>query len=285
MSNFSFKPLLKSILVIFFVFVFNTNAFATITGNNSFATAYDMGYWQYHSYDVTLLSPNQNEAYYKFTANAGDRVYARSSYDGYTGMSIQIMDASDVPLSLIGNIVMDQASFSPFIYTNIDATSNGQIFYIKVTRGSYTGDMFFTVKVFDRIKSGSGVYNFLGTATNTGNTIGGSGKDSTIIYANLTSNSTIPTGAIAKSITTSATQSPTQGNVYHKIQSGDTGTWYTSTISSSTNGSYNITSANNLNVAQNWGFRYFTMFIGASIMSNVKVTIQYKYDETLSFHP
>lgn len=107
----------------FIGFAFTTNGFATITGNNSFATAYDMGYWQYHSYDVTLLSSGQNEAYYQFTANAGDRIYARSSYDGYTGMAIQIVDYSNNPLSNLGIMVMDASSFSPFIFTPIDITT------------------------------------------------------------------------------------------------------------------------------------------------------------------
>lgn len=281
----SFKNLLKSILVMFIGFAFTTNAFGTITGNNSIATAYNMGYWQYHSYDVTLLSSAQNEAYYQFTANAGDRVYARSSYDGYTGMSIQILDASGNPASSIRNTVYDASSFSPFIFAPVDATSNGQVFYIKITRGSFSGDMYFTVRVFDRIKSGSGVYDFSGTATNTGNYIGGPGKDSSVIYCNLTGSSSIPTGAKVKSITTTGSQSPVQGNVWHNIQSSQTSTWYTSTISSSSNGSYNITLANNLDVAQNWGFKYHTKAVGVSTMSNVKATIQYEYDETDSFKP
>lgn len=145
--------------------------------------------------------------------------------------------------------------------------------------------MYFTVRVFDRIKSGSGVYDFSGTATNTGNYIGGPGKDSSIIYANLTNNSTIPSGAKVKSITTIGSQSPVQGNVWHNIQSSQTSTWYTSTISSSSNGSYGITLANNLDVARNWGFKYHTKAVGASTMSNVKATIQYEYDETDSFKP
>ncbi|PRM89803.1 hypothetical protein CJ671_06085 [Aliarcobacter cryaerophilus] len=53
------------------------------------------------------------------------------------------------------------------------------------------------------------------------------------------------------------------------------------TISSSSNGSYNITLANNLDVARNWGLKYHTKAVGASTMSNVKATIQYEYYETL----
>ncbi|WP_418179270.1 hypothetical protein ACNSOO_11380 [Aliarcobacter lanthieri] len=111
----SFKNLLKSILVMFIGFACTTNAFATITGNNSFATAYDMGYWQYQNYDVTYLDPDQSEAYYKFTANAGDRVYARSSYDGYTGMKIETIASNQSTIIYTGTTVYDASSFPPFI--------------------------------------------------------------------------------------------------------------------------------------------------------------------------
>lgn len=57
------------------------------------------------------------------------------------------------------------------------------------------------------------------------------------------------------------------------------------TISSSSNSSYNITLAHNLDVARNWEFKYHTKAVGASSMTNVKATIQYEYDETLGFKP
>ncbi|RBQ25821.1 MULTISPECIES: hypothetical protein [Arcobacteraceae] len=57
----------------------------------------------------------------------------------------------------------------------------------------------------------------------------------------MTSNPIIPSGAKLKDITTTGSQSPVQGNIWHNIQSSQTSTWYTSTISSSSNGSYNIT--------------------------------------------
>ncbi|MFV7790778.1 hypothetical protein ACNSOP_02875 [Aliarcobacter lanthieri] len=68
------------------------------------------------------------------------------------------------------------------------------------------------------------VFDFFRTVTNTGNYIGGPGKDSTIIYANLISNPTIASGAKVKSIITTGSQSPVQGNVWHNIQSSQNNT-------------------------------------------------------------
>ena len=112
---------------------------------------------------------------------------------------------------------------------------------MRVTRGIYTGDMYFTVSILDRIKSGSGKFNFLGTATNNVNTsLNPSGVDSSVITMDLTNHTTIPSNEIVKSITTSSTQSPSQGNVTYKIMSSYNGVWYTALVSSATSGSYAI---------------------------------------------
>ena len=47
-----------------------------IIDNNTFATAHTMGYWQYHGSTVCKLESGETEAYFSFTANANDRVYA-----------------------------------------------------------------------------------------------------------------------------------------------------------------------------------------------------------------
>ncbi|MEG0179783.1 MAG: hypothetical protein RR654_09545, partial [Oscillospiraceae bacterium] len=45
------------------------------TGNNDFSTATNLENWKYSSGALTVLDPDQDEAYVKFTASAGDRVY------------------------------------------------------------------------------------------------------------------------------------------------------------------------------------------------------------------
>ncbi|CAF1852972.1 hypothetical protein NRS6141_04089 [Bacillus subtilis] len=51
-----------------------------ITGNNSFDTAMPIGYWKYKNIDTTILEAGQDEAYFTFTANKGEKVYVRSTY-------------------------------------------------------------------------------------------------------------------------------------------------------------------------------------------------------------
>lgn len=84
---------LLSVLLLLLVFslVAPNSAEAAITGNNSPGTANLMGYWKYSTPDTTILPEDEDEAYYEFTVNKGERVYVRSLYDKkYTGMKIEV---------------------------------------------------------------------------------------------------------------------------------------------------------------------------------------------------
>lgn len=291
----SFKQFLKFILVMVFGFFFATNASATtdqngaIIENNTFGTAYPIGYWQYMPSTICKLEAGKPEAYFSFTANTNDRVYASITLAQEllnTGASIQIFNSSQVPVSQIGTTIINPTSLIPFIFANADSTANSQTFYIKVTRGTFVGDMIFPVSINNRISSGVGTFNFTGTASNSGNPsilTNPSGVDSSVIYMDLSTNTTIPKEAIVKSITTASTQTPSQGSVTHKILSAQTNVWYTSTVSSATSGAYALTTANNLFVAKKWSFKYNAKASGASTMTNVKATINYEYDKTKQF--
>lgn len=281
----SFKQSLKFILVMFFVGLFgSTSAFASIEGNDSFANAHVMGYWEYYNPDSTKLKAGINEAYYKFTASAGDRVYARTSYnDDYVGMKIETYNSLEGFIDEGNTIINTTPYYLPFLFANADASSQGQTFYIKVTRGSYTGDMLFTVKVEKRVYSANGTFDFTGISSNPGNPnilTNPNGVDSSIITMDLTNKSTIPVGAIVKSITTSGTISPSKGGILHKISSNENNIWHTATVEGS---GYNINVSNALKVKQNWSFRYNQKATGASTIKNVKANINYEYDITEGF--
>lgn len=171
MTNTIFKRFLLPALVLVLVtsFFAPNSAEAAITGNNSPNTASSMGYWKYSRPDTTILPEGENEAYYQFTINKGERVYVRSSYDKqYTGMKIEVYNSKS---SKPGSRVINPDSVTPFIFANTgDVTSTSETYFVKVTRGTYTGNMYFTVSIQDRIKSGNGTFNFTGAATNMGNT-------------------------------------------------------------------------------------------------------------------
>ena len=283
----SFKQSLKFILVMFFVGLFgSTSAFAVIQGNDSFSTAYSFGYWQYHSSGATILAEDQDDAYYSFRGNAGDRLYVRlsvnSDYIG-SGMNLQIFDSNQVQIPPTVFNIKNPTSPLAFIFANVNASSQGQTFYIKVNRGNFVGPMFFSIAMEDRISSANGTFDFTGISSNPGNPnilTNPNGVDSSIITMDLTNKSTIPVGAIVKSITTSGTISPSKGGILHKISSNENNIWHTATVKGS---GYNINVSNALKVKQNWSFRYNQKATGASTMKNVKANINYEYDITEGF--
>lgn len=285
MTNTIFKRLLLPALLLALVtsFFVPTSAEAAITGNNSPNTASSMGYWKNSRSDTTILLEGENEAYYQFTINKGERVYVRSSYNKqYTGMNIEVYNSK---YSRTGSEVINPDSVTPFIFANTgDVTSTSETYFVKVTRGTYTGNMYFTVSIQDRIKSGNGTFNFTGTATNLGNSsLNFLGVDSSVITMDLTNNSTVPKRAVVKSITTTSTQTPNQGNVTHKLMASDSNIWYQSLFSSATSGSYRISLDDQLRVAQKWSFKYNAKATARSTMSNVKADIRYEYDVTDGF--
>ena len=260
-----FMKLLKFFLVMVFGLSFATNAFATtdqygsIIDNNTSSTAYPIGYWQYMPSTICNLKAGQTEAYFSFTANTNDRVYASITLAQELlnkGLSVQIFNSSQAPVSPIGTSIVNPTSVIPFIFANADATTNSQTFYIKVTRGTFVGDMLFPVSINKRISSGNGTFSFTGTASNPGNPnvlTNPNGVDSSVIYMDLSTNTTIPKEAIVKSITTTGTLNPSNlGGITHKILSAENNVWYTATVA----GIFGLTTSNNLKVAKKWSFKY-----------------------------
>lgn len=289
----SSKQFLKFILVMFFGFFFATNASATtdengaIIENNTFGTAYPIGYWQYHGSTICKLEAGKPEAFFSFTANTNDRVYASITLSQElvnTGAKVEIFNTTSLTSAISTGIkVVNPTSITPFIFANATSTANSQTFYIKVTRGTFVGDMIFPVSISKRIYSANGTFNFAGTASNAGNPnilTNPSGVDSSVIYMDLTNNTTIPNGAIVKSITTTGTLNPSNlGGITHKILSAENNVWYTAIVS----GTFGLTTSNNLKVAKKWSFKYNFKGKSSSKMSNVKATITYEYDLTNQF--
>lgn len=202
------------------------------------------------------------------------------------GMSIQIFNSNHLSIREPSILVANPTSLTPFIFANVDGNSNSETLYIKVTRGNTVGDILFPVRVENRIKTGLGTFDFVGTASNTGNPnilTNPSGVDSSVIYMDLSTNTTIPNKAIVKSITTASSITPSIRGITHKILSAQNNVWYSSIASSATYGAYSLTTANNLTVARKWSFKYNATATSPSKISNVKASINYEYDLTDQF--
>ena len=173
----------------FFGFFFATNASATtdengaIIENNTFGTAYPIGYWQYHGSTICKLEAGKPEAFFSFTANANDRVYASITLSQElvnTGAKVEIFNTTSLTSAISTGIkVVNPTSITPFIFANATSTANSQTFYIKVTRGTFVGDMYFPVSINNRILKSKAVlqYNLNGKFIKEYNSVTQAAKD------------------------------------------------------------------------------------------------------------
>ncbi|HBI73968.1 MAG TPA: hypothetical protein DEG06_07745, partial [Lachnospiraceae bacterium] len=232
---------------------------AEITGNDSLANAYIHGLWSNTYTDTTIIAENQEAAYYKFTVNKGDRIFARVSYNNnLAGMSVDLLNSAGIQIDTTAN-VHDPDSVIPFMAINCDGIKDGQTFYLRINRGTVDPSkaMYVSYSFRNRIRTGSKAFNISGTASNPGNNpYNVAGVDSSVLTINLTNNTQIPNEAIVEKVTTSGTQSPSQGGVRHKIMPSNPGGWYTSIVKNASSGSYNISLSDGIEAKQIWKFKY-----------------------------
>ena len=260
---------------------------STVTVNGGYttrATAYNWGTYSQYNTITGILPEEEDDFWVQVSVPGNSRIYARCSYDtSYDGMFLTMRNSNG---GLLDICTSDDAygldTVTPFLAVNCDnTTSSARTFYIHVSRGTHTGTMYFSLSMNNRIKTGHATFSFSGTASNTGNTsMSLSGVDSSELTLNLTNNTTIPPHAIVTSVSTSGTQSPSQGNVHHMIRID--GTWYTSTYASATSGNYNIDTNDNIEAKQQWRFKYNALATAKSTMKNVKLTLNWEYDISLT---
>ena len=253
-------------------------------GHTTRADAYAWGsYTDNKSISVTLPA-EEDDVWISFSLSGGEKIYARCSYSSNDeGMYIEMRNSSNTLLDAeySPDDVHDLDTIIPFLAVNCDnGTSSSQTYYIHVNRGTAVGSLYFSITLRDRIKNGRGTFNFSGTASNPGNSsMSLSGVDSSILSLNLTNNTSIPPEAIVTRVSTSGTQSPSQGNVHHMIwPASQSPIWYTSTVSSASSGSYTINETDDFQAKQVWQFKYNALATAKSTMKNVKLTIEWIYD-------
>lgn len=285
----------KKVLSVMLVFIALFTLFPTldvsasnviVTGGHTLKeNAYSWGFYSSANSISVDLPANETDFWVKYTLPSNKRVYASSSYSvENAGMSLEMRNSTD---SIIDSsrTVLNMTPLTQFIAVRCDnLSSTSQTYYIHVNRGSCTGRMIFTLSMDERIKKGRGEFTFSGSSINTGNrAVSTAGVNSTILSLNLTNNTTIPPQAIVTLVRTSGTQSPNQGGVHHMIYPSTQGAtqglpWYTSIVTDSTGGTFNVSASDNIQARQLWQFRYNALATAKSTMSNVKLTLEWEYD-------
>ncbi|MGL5258493.1 MAG: hypothetical protein ACRC7V_00130 [Lachnospiraceae bacterium] len=266
----------------------DAQAATSITGNNTRSTAYNYGRWSSinSNYATIILESGQTESWLQFTLSPGEHIYLRASYqEEYAGEWFEVQNGVGITLGtpqMTPQNVYNADSITPDIYLDCDNYSTStRNYYLVLHRGSVdiNKSIYFSLSAYERIKTSSVNVSISGTASNKGNSsISMSGVDSSVISVNLTNDTKIPNKAIVTRISSSGTQSPSQGNVHHMVMPASNGNWYTSTVSSASSGHYNIDIDDGIPVKQKWSFKYNALATAKSTMRNVKLTIEFQYD-------
>ena len=252
-----------------------------IIGNNDPETAYNIGNWKYKSIKTCAIEENQSEAWFRFSMSEDEQIYVTCSRDNrYDGMTFSIYNANNMAKLWRASEIADPSSFIKFLAVKANG-SESTSYLLRVDRGNYIGDMFFSLSFGDRMKRTTKTFDFRGTARNNGNkSMSFAGVDSTVITADLSRESSIPNGAIVNKVDTSSYMSPNQGNVRHMLMCQTESAWWTSKVSSANSGSYYISSSNKIPVKQIWSFKYNAKAGAKSSMNSVKLRVDYSYDIT-----
>ena len=278
------------ITTLFIVATPNTVVAATydVEGHTDINCAYNMGTFS----DTTIfyahtwtgkLYAYETSNWYKFTASAGDKIAIAASYatlpsTAGNSFTLTLKSSTGVNLQTSSSLVGPQSTPNlKYLLVKETIKTNGA-YYIEVKRTGSDIDKFQVASVHfvNRTKSSNGTY----TLSPTSITCAGSGAISTIASVNLTSNSTIPVGAIVKTIYTTGTQTPSQGNVYHQVKPSAKTNWYVAKVANASNGTINISTADNEPVKTTWQFSYKASATASSTMKNISITINYEYDQT-----
>ena len=255
----------------------DAQAATSITGNNTRSTAYNYGRWSSinSNYATIILESGQTESWLQFTLSPGEHIYLRASYqEEYAGEWFEVQNGVGITLGtpqMTPQNVYNADSITPDIYLDCDNDSTStRNYYLVLHRGSVdiNKSIYFSLSAYERIKTSSVNVSIISM----------SGVDSSVILVNLTNDTKIANKAIVTGISSSGTQSPSQGNVHHMIMPASNGNWYTSTVSSASSGHYNIDIDDGIPVKQKWSFKYNALATAKSTMRNVKLTIEFQYD-------
>lgn len=253
----------------------------TITGNISKETAYNIGNWKHKIIKTCAIDRDHRYAWFSFNMSQDEQIYITCSRENIPdGMTFTIYNANNMDELWSASEIADPSSFIKFLAVKANGYQSTS-YLLRVERGNYIGDMFFSLNFANRMKRTSKTFDFRGTARNNGNKgMSFAGVDSSVITVDLSRETSIPKDAIVNRVDTSSYMSPNQGNVRHMLMCQTESAWWTSKVSSATSGSYYINSSNRIPVKQIWSFKYNAKAGAKSSMNSVKLRVDYIYDIT-----
>lgn len=238
-------------------------------------TAYNLGYWR-NSHNQGALPWGQSTAFYRFTINSEDKIYARMPIptDGsVVGMIAR--DSRGIPItddvwSDEGGVVTPSIG-SPFLPLPIDGSqvSDGIVYLQVAYRNNLS--LKYVPSLLTRVRSGYGAFKFSGTCTNPGN------STSNVISLNLTNNSTIPSGCTVTKVSTKGSMNTGVGGVRHMVRPASHD-WLTPRGVTAVGEGFYINVPTNIPAKQIWYFKYDQTAFASTRMTNITLNLDWEQD-------
>ena len=157
---------------------------------------------------------------FKFSAYSGDRLAVRLN-------GIEVGNDFDLYLLNSNFEVIDRSerasNANEIVRLDVPSAGNYYILVLPLSTDGYANDVYY-LSFYNRIKTGS----YTATLSPTSISRQGSGTLSSTATVNLTNNSSIPAGAIVRSVQAQGTISPNLGNTFRQVLNAAENVWHTS---------------------------------------------------------
>ncbi len=256
---------------------------ANISKYNTFETAYDLGAWEYsYTRSPSDIPYGQTEAFYKFSIDSSDKAYIFSSLSKTHDEPVVLVvyDNNRNPIGLaysrhpeLGSSgVITSSSGYTSLAVNIDGTNTRSYGYIQVIKGDYSDSSSIIPRISKRIYTGFDTFKFSGTSSNSGFGY------SSILYLDLSRNSSIPNGAVVTGMDTYGSMSSSVGGVTHYLGAMGSQRVFESTYNSATRGSFKVDPSLGIPAKQLWAFQYYQSAFASTSLRNIEVKLSWEYD-------
>ena len=135
-----------------------------ITGNNSKETAYNIGNWKHKIIKTCAIDKDYRYAWFRFSMSQDEQIYITCSRENIPdGMTFTIYDENTMKVMMKVSEIANPSSFIKFLAVKANG-SESTSYLLRVDRGNYIGDMFFSLSFGERMMRTTKTFDFRGSA-------------------------------------------------------------------------------------------------------------------------
>lgn len=247
--------------------------FDEIEPNDTLGQAQNIGSWSEYNSVWGAVYNSADVDVFKFSAYQGDRLAIRlNGMDTGNDFDLFVLNSNYVTVGSSTRV----GTTTEIVRIDVPTSGNYYIRVVPVSMNGINNDVYY-MNFYNRFKSSS----YTASLSPTSISSPGVGAYSPIASVNLTSNASIPNGAMVKRVEAQGTISPLLGNTFREVRNSIENQWHKSNQGG---GSFaDITIDDLLQVKTTWSVRYYSLAYSSSTWSSPKLKIDYEYDQTLDW--